>query len=52
VGARTVEACQSARISVLVFEAEKTLLLEKPEAEALARKHKITLAAWDAKKCC
>ena len=45
VGARTVEACQAARISVLVFEADKTLLLEKPEADALARKHKITLAA-------
>jgi UDP-2,3-diacylglucosamine hydrolase len=51
VGARTVEACQAARISVLAFEAEKILLLEKPEAEALARKHRITLAAWDAKKC-
>jgi hypothetical protein len=49
VGARTVEACQAARISALVFEAEKTLLLDKPEAEALARKHKIALAAWDEK---
>jgi DUF1009 family protein len=49
VGARTVAACQAARISALVFEAEKTLLLDKPEAEALARKHKITLAAWDEK---
>jgi DUF1009 family protein len=49
VGARTAEACKEARISVLVFEAEKTLLLEKPEAEALARKHKITLASWDSK---
>src|SRR5580658_7680965 len=48
VGARTVEACQAARISALVFEADKTLLLERPEAEALARKHKITLASWDA----
>lgn len=48
VGARTVEACQEARISALVFEADKTLLLEKPEAEALARKHKITLAGWSA----
>jgi len=47
VGARTVEACQAARISVLVFEAGKTLLLEKAEAETLARKHKITLAAWE-----
>ena len=52
VGARTVEECQAARISVLVFEAAKTLLLERPEAEALARKFKITLAAWDEKKSC
>jgi UDP-2,3-diacylglucosamine hydrolase len=49
VGARTVEACEAARISALVFEADKTLLLEKPEAEKLARKHKITLAAWGPK---
>jgi DUF1009 family protein len=48
VGARTVEACHEARIAVLVFEAEKTLLLEKSEVEKLARKHKISLAAWDA----
>jgi hypothetical protein len=47
VGARTVETCQAARIGVLVFEADKTLLLERAEAEKLARKHKITLAAWD-----
>jgi UDP-2,3-diacylglucosamine hydrolase len=52
VGARTVEACQAARISVLAFEAEKTLLLEQQEAEMLARKYKITLAAWDAKNSC
>jgi DUF1009 family protein len=50
VGARTVEACREARISALIFEAAKTLLLEKTEAEALARKHKITLAAWGEKK--
>jgi hypothetical protein len=50
VGARTVETCRAAGISVLVFEADKTLLLEKPEAEGLAKKHKITLAAWHAKK--
>jgi len=49
VGAGTLETCQAARISVLAFEAEKTLLLERPEAETLARKHKITLASWDAK---
>jgi UDP-2,3-diacylglucosamine hydrolase len=48
VGARTVETCHAARISALIFEADKTLLLEKLEAEALARKHKIALAAWGA----
>jgi DUF1009 family protein len=47
VGARTVEACQAAHISALIFEADKTLLLEKSEAETLARKHKITLASWE-----
>jgi UDP-2,3-diacylglucosamine hydrolase len=46
VGARTVEACHAAKISVLAFEAGKTLLLEKLEAEALARKYKITVAAY------
>jgi hypothetical protein len=46
VGARTLETCQSAQIEVLIFEAGKTLLVEKTEAESLARKHKITLAAW------
>ena len=45
-GAQTVETCQAAGISALVFEAGKTLLVEKDEAEALARKHGITLAAW------
>jgi len=48
VGARTVEVCHAAGVSALVFEAEKTLLLDKAEAEALARKHKITLASWAA----
>ena len=46
VGARTVEACQAAKISALAFEGGKTLLLERPEAETLAKKYKITLAAW------
>jgi DUF1009 family protein len=49
VGARTIETCQQARISAMIFEAQKTLVVERPETEALARKHKITLAAWGEK---
>ena len=49
VGAGTVETCRAARISALVFEADKTLLLEKPAVETLTKKHKITLTAWDKK---
>jgi hypothetical protein len=45
VGAGTLEVCREAGIGALAFEAGKTLLLERTEAEALARKHKITLAA-------
>jgi hypothetical protein len=50
VGAGTLESCRAAHISVLVFEAGKTLLLEREEAETLARKHNITLSAWSAKR--
>ncbi|HEY3863912.1 MAG TPA: UDP-2,3-diacylglucosamine diphosphatase LpxI [Verrucomicrobiae bacterium] len=45
-GARTLETCHAARISAVIFEADKTLLLDGAETESLARKHKITLAAW------
>ena len=48
-GARTLETCQAAGVSALVFEADKTLLLEKPDVEALAKKHKISLASWNEK---
>jgi DUF1009 family protein len=44
-GARTLEVCRDARISVLAVEAGKTLLLERPEVETLASKHKITVTA-------
>jgi UDP-2,3-diacylglucosamine hydrolase len=45
-GSNTLETCRAARISALVFEAGKTLLLERESVETLAKKHKITLAAW------
>lgn len=43
-GARTLEVCRDAKISVLAIEAGKTLLLEKEAVEELARRHKITIA--------
>lgn len=48
VGAQTVETCAAARITTLAFEAGKTLLLEQDLVESLAKKHKITIAAWSA----
>ncbi|HEY3914186.1 MAG TPA: UDP-2,3-diacylglucosamine diphosphatase LpxI, partial [Verrucomicrobiae bacterium] len=47
-GAQTLETCAAARVSTLVFEAGRTLLLERNLVETLAKKHKITLAAWPA----
>jgi DUF1009 family protein len=48
-GAQTLETCAAAGVSTLVFEAGRTLLLERERVETLAKKHKITLAAWSAK---
>jgi UDP-2,3-diacylglucosamine hydrolase len=45
-GAETLETCRAAGISALAFEADKTLLLEKEMVEPLAKKNKISLAAW------
>jgi DUF1009 family protein len=42
-GPQTLERCAAARISILAFEAGKSLLLEQPTCEALTRKHKISL---------
>ncbi|HEX3988481.1 MAG TPA: UDP-2,3-diacylglucosamine diphosphatase LpxI [Verrucomicrobiae bacterium] len=46
VGAGTMEICASAKITTLAFEAGKTLLLDQDLVESLAKKHKITVAAW------
>ncbi len=43
IGAKTVEVCRDHRISVIAFEAGKTLLLEKDLVEELARKNKISI---------
>jgi len=42
-GPRTLEICASAQISVLAFEAGKSLLLEQEACEQLANKNKISL---------
>ncbi|MEI8043277.1 MAG: UDP-2,3-diacylglucosamine diphosphatase LpxI [Verrucomicrobiota bacterium] len=42
-GPQTLETCAAAKISVLAFEAGKSLLLEQETCEQLARKHKIAV---------
>jgi hypothetical protein len=46
IGAQTVQTCADAGIGTFVFEAGRTLLLEREQVEGLAKKHKITLASW------
>lgn len=41
IGAKTIETCVAAKISVLALEAGRTLVLEQEAVEAMARKHKI-----------
>lgn len=41
IGPRTLETCAQAGIAILAFEPGRTLVLEQPEVERLARKHKI-----------
>jgi len=42
-GPQTLERCTTARISVLAFEAGKSLLLEQEICETLAKKNKISV---------
>jgi len=42
-GSRTLEICAIAKISVLAFEAGKSLLLDRDKVEALTQQHGITL---------
>ena len=46
VGPRTLETCARSGVGVLAFEAGMTVLLDRPEAEAVARKHGVSLLAW------
>jgi len=43
IGAKTIEVCAQAKIAVLALESGKSLLLERDDCEALARKNKIAL---------
>lgn len=45
IGRHTLETCAAAGIAVLAFESGRTLLLDQPEAEALAQQHRISLLA-------
>ena len=42
-GAKTLETCAAARISVLAVESGKSILLEREAVETLAKKNKITI---------
>jgi DUF1009 family protein len=47
IGAKTMEVCRDAKISVLAFEPGKTLLLEKDLVEQLARKNGMTVTTTE-----
>jgi DUF1009 family protein len=42
-GPKTLETCGQSGVSVLAFEADRSLLLEKEVCEQIARKHKLSL---------
>jgi len=42
-GAQTLETCATAKISVLAIESGKSLLLERPRCEEIAKKNKISV---------
>jgi UDP-2,3-diacylglucosamine hydrolase len=43
IGAKTFETCAAAKIAVLALEPGKTLLLDRPQCEELAKKNKISV---------
>lgn len=45
IGPRTIETCARAGIAVLAFEAEKTLLLDRAEAETLIKRTRVSLVS-------
>ncbi len=46
-GPQTIETCAAARISVLAFEAGKSLLLEQETCQAIARQKKLSITTVD-----
>ena len=44
-GDRTLEVCASVGISIIAFEADRTLLLNSNEVETLSKKHSISVIA-------
>jgi UDP-2,3-diacylglucosamine hydrolase len=48
VGARTLEVCAAAHVSVLAVEAGKTLLLDRERVEQLAKEHRVRVVAVNA----
>jgi DUF1009 family protein len=45
-GLQTVQVCAAAKVAVLAFEADKTLLLEQDQVEHVARNHGVIVTAW------
>ncbi|MBL9172405.1 MAG: UDP-2,3-diacylglucosamine diphosphatase LpxI [Verrucomicrobiales bacterium] len=45
IGPRTIEVCRKSGIAVVAIEAERTLLLDQPEMEELAKRSSITITA-------
>jgi DUF1009 family protein len=43
IGPKTLETCAAAKIAVLAFESEKSLLLEQETCERIAKENKIAL---------
>ena len=45
-GLQTLETCTAAGVSLLAFEANRTLLLDRPEIDEYARKHRLSVLAF------
>ena len=46
IGLRTLEVCAGAKIAVLAFEADTTLLLEQEEVTRFAHQHRLALTSF------
>ena len=45
IGPQTIQTCADAGVAVLAIEADKTLLLDRPDIEALIKRHRVALVA-------